>query len=245
MNLLSLILQEAARREREARTIWGFFSDQMDGDDGGRRRQRRSLKQRLGFKVMRCCGATWGFRPATVSVRGADDDDDNDDRIEPDVEVMNTPQFPEERELDLRCLSPFTISSPASSGMNLATALAAERRLRESPRGTEEGFVESSTEFDSIAGMMGSETPLRVSLMRLLEETDGGGGDGGNLGVTEKKIEEARNDSVCCVCMGRKKGAAFIPCGHTFCRVCSRELWLNRGSCPLCNRPILEILDIF
>ncbi|KAJ6956196.1 hypothetical protein NC652_007328 [Populus alba x Populus x berolinensis] len=45
--------------------------------------------------------------------------------------------------------------------------------------------------------------------------------------------------------MERKKGAAFIPCGHAFCRVCSREMWVNRGSCPICNRSILDILDIF
>lgn len=234
-----MILQEAARREREARTIWGFLTDQMDGVDGGGRR-RPSLKQRLGFKVMGCCGATWGFRPPTVSVREGGDDDD---RRVPDVEVMNTRRFPE---LDRSCLSPLSVQSPGPSGMNLATALAAERRLRASPRGAEGGFLESdNNDFDTLGGMMGTGTPLRVSLMRLLEETDGGAGGCGNLGVAEKKREEAGNDSMCCVCMGRKKGAAFIPCGHTFCRVCSRELWLNRGSCPLCNRPIIEILDIF
>lgn len=49
----------------------------------------------------------------------------------------------------------------------------------------------------------------------------------------------------CCVCMIRSKGAAFIPCGHTFCRLCSRELWVQRGNCPLCNTAILQVLDIF
>ncbi|KAG5614069.1 hypothetical protein H5410_013893 [Solanum commersonii] len=89
-------------------------------------------------------------------------------------------------------------------------------------------------------------TPTRMSLMRLLEVTEVYEGEllmekeeegGGGVGVG--------SDSVCCVCMRRKKGAAFIPCGHTFCRVCSRELWVNRGYCPLCNRSILEILDIY
>ncbi|KAG4948822.1 hypothetical protein AAZX31_15G107600 [Glycine max] len=115
----------------------------------------------------------------------------------------------------------------SGSGMNLAAALAAERQLRV-PQ--EEGG--------------GVRAPWRVSLMRLLEETEGG-----DAATAEKEKEKEENvlgnDSVCCVCMGRKKGAALIPCGHTFCRVCSRELWLNRGSCPLCNRSILEILDIF
>ncbi|XP_076916715.1 uncharacterized protein LOC143576531 [Bidens hawaiensis] len=99
-----------------------------------------------------------------------------------------------------------------SPRMNLATALAAEHDTQSTPDNN-------------------NTTPARMSLMRLLEETD--------------DQDEKGTDSVCCVCMGRKKGAAFIPCGHTFCRVCSRELWLNRGSCPLCNRSILEILDIF
>uniref|UniRef100_A0A0A0KMY7 RING-type domain-containing protein n=2 Tax=Cucumis sativus TaxID=3659 RepID=A0A0A0KMY7_CUCSA len=243
MSLLSVILQEAARREREARTIWGFLTDQMDGIDGGGRR-RPSLKQRLGFKVMGCCGATWGFRPPSDSVRDGGGEDD--DRRVPDLEVMNTRR--EERELNRSCLSPLSVQSPGPSGMNLATALAAERRLRASPRGAEGDIVEfNNNDFDSAVGMMETGTPLRVSLLRLLEETDGGcdDGGGGNLGVAEKKRDETRNDSMCCVCMGRKKGAAFIPCGHTFCRICSRELWLNRGSCPLCNRPIIEILDIF
>ncbi|KAI5058882.1 hypothetical protein GOP47_0027052 [Adiantum capillus-veneris] len=52
-------------------------------------------------------------------------------------------------------------------------------------------------------------------------------------------------DGMCCVCMVGLKGAAFIPCGHTFCRRCSRELWRGRGTCPLCNRYIREILDIY
>ena len=91
--------------------------------------------------------------------------------------------------------------------MNLAAALDAERELAA-----------------EAAGPM----PLRA-LMRLAAETDGqnrkrrkmDGGDGGPV------------DVVCCVRMERNKGAAFIPCGYTYFRVCSRELWLNRGSCPL------------
>lgn len=126
----------------------------------------------------------------------------------------------QQQETDPECVGPAGLGS----GMNLAAALAAERQLR----GPQEEAVRAPG------------TPWRVSLMRLLEETE-----------AEKEKEKEKeenvlgNDSVCCVCMGRKKGAALIPCGHTFCRVCSRELWLNRGSCPLCNRSILEILDIF
>jgi len=45
--------------------------------------------------------------------------------------------------------------------------------------------------------------------------------------------------------MARAKGAAFIPCGHTFCRACARELLAGRGRCPLCNAAIVDVLDIF
>ncbi|KAK1412658.1 hypothetical protein QVD17_34082 [Tagetes erecta] len=94
----------------------------------------------------------------------------------------------------------------------------------------------------------GEPTVARMSLMSLLEveasiymndddddaavEDSGDGGDGGGY-------------NNCCVCMVRHKGAAFIPCGHTFCRHCSRELFVKRANCPLCNHFILEILDIF
>uniref|UniRef100_A0A0D9XFD6 RING-type domain-containing protein n=1 Tax=Leersia perrieri TaxID=77586 RepID=A0A0D9XFD6_9ORYZ len=89
----------------------------------------------------------------------------------------------------------------------------------------------------------------RVSLMALLEQAErqwsaetpaavkeegkhgvaGGGGVGGR----------------CCVCMARGKGAAFIPCGHTFCRACAGELRAARGRCPLCNAAIHDVLNLF
>lgn len=105
--------------------------------------------------------------------------------------------------------------------------------------------------------------PARMSLMDLLEETDRHmgfegtryrvGDDGENRnekdeeeGEEEEVVEENyRIEENCCVCMVRHKGAAFIPCGHTFCRQCSRELWVSRGHCPLCNNSIVEILDLF
>ncbi|KAM7498354.1 hypothetical protein LguiA_022768 [Lonicera macranthoides] len=105
----------------------------------------------------------------------------------------------------------------AAPGMNLAAALEAERL--------------------NVVPTIERPGEQLKSLMRLFEETDGGDG--------EKKGKSEISDSLCCVCMERSKGAAFIPCGHTYCRVCSRELWLNRGCCPLCNRSIVEILDIF
>ncbi|KAI3760253.1 hypothetical protein L1987_50646 [Smallanthus sonchifolius] len=121
---------------------------------------------------------------------------------------------------------------------------------------------QSLTEEDRGAGGEGGEpTAVRMSLMSLLE-VEGSAyldGDDDEEEVEEEEaaaaVEEVGGDggggggeykyNNCCVCMVRHKGAAFIPCGHTFCRLCSRELFVKRASCPLCNNLILEILDIF
>ncbi|XP_071737219.1 uncharacterized protein [Rutidosis leptorrhynchoides] len=184
----------------------------MDGDD--RLRRRRSLHERLGLA---CCGSIWGIRPSTMSIHGDDDHVGLVDQVDQLPEVIRT--LPDSNS-DLDCVFP-------SPRMNLAAALAAERQSRSTVEGGESLTSDNNRLTTPV-------TPSRVSLMRLLEETD-----------DQDEKEVMGNDLVCCVCMGRKKGAAFIPCGHTYCRVCSRELWLNRGSCPLCNRAILEILDIF
>ncbi|CAL5183960.1 unnamed protein product [Lathyrus oleraceus] len=216
MSQLGLLLQET---RAESRTILGLLREQMDGVDGVPRR-RRSFKERFGFIGIGCCGATRGFRSSSSS---------------------SSSQLPQQQISDTDpvqdpsvCLGPNPTASGSSSGnMNLAAALAAERHLR---RPAVENIV---------GGGRTPGTPWRVSLMRLLEETENGDTVAAKAVTEVKESGVAGNDSVCCVCMGRNKGAAFIPCGHTFCRVCSRELWLNRGSCPLCNRSILEILDIF
>ncbi|XP_065877184.1 uncharacterized protein [Euphorbia lathyris] len=188
------------------------------------------IKERLRFKGgFGCCGATWSFRHTGVPGRDDDESQQRQEQQQEEIERRNSDPNRSPGRVDL---------TNAASGMNLAAALAAERQFREANVGVSVSEGEGEE-----AGGRGT-TPVRVSLMRLLEETEtemeaaesekgkGGGGEGGN-------------DTVCCVCMVRKKGAAFIPCGHTYCRVCSREVWVNRGNCPLCNRSIIEILDIF
>lgn len=98
------------------------------------------------------------------------------------------------------------------------------------------------------------EGSVRMSLMSLLAETDREMGiDSAYVmedevhdqdQVEEENVESGDNYD-CCVCMVRYKGSAFIPCGHTFCRLCSRKLYVQRPNCPICNGFILEILDIF
>ncbi|OWM79792.1 uncharacterized protein LOC116204046 [Punica granatum] len=192
----------------------------MDGIE--RSRMWKSLKQRLGLKRMGCCGAIFG--PARAGTTAA-----------PTITIIETLNMDDEysdpddngSRRSSTFSAPFVSQVPSAAGMNLAMALAAERNLR-------------GTGPDAAAAVGRVKT-----LMALIEETDGV-----DLKVGRRRRERRGGagggcDGVCCVCMERNKGAAFIPCGHTFCRACSRELWIGRGSCPICNRSILEILDIF
>lgn len=258
MSRLAVLLQESVD-PAGGLTILGLLRKRMDGTDS-RIRRRKSFKERMGFKGMGCCGGPiWGFQATTISVH--DDDDDGDEgevqEAQGDTEIHN--QLPQQHQQEPGVTPRLALEqlqygsepecaanspTPVSSSLNLAAALAAERHYRASREPdamaageTGNGGTIASGPIMTVGTAPG--TPLRVSLMRLLEEAEDGDGEGGAAGVA------VGSDSMCCVCMGRKKGAAFIPCGHTYCRVCSRELWLNRGSCPLCNRPILEILDIF
>ncbi|XP_060174270.1 uncharacterized protein LOC132604933 [Lycium barbarum] len=108
---------------------------------------------------------------------------------------------------------------------------------------------EESVEDGDESTKEGGEEPVRMSLMALLAESEG---SSYMMGEDEDEDEDDGGGDVgggelnnCCVCQVRHKGAAFVPCGHSFCRLCSRELWVEGGNCPLCNNFILEILDIF
>lgn len=162
---------------------------------------------------------------------------------------------------------------PREGSRRLSAALADERSLsaREAVAAQEAAEAEAAAAAAAAASEAegnGHPQPpgeedgqVRMSLMDLLEETDRQMGFEGSrymMGDEDDDEEEEEDDEDgvvggegngvehnCCVCMVRHKGAAFIPCGHTFCRLCSRELWVSRGNCPLCNNFILEILDIF
>ncbi|KAJ0258025.1 hypothetical protein HA466_0068950 [Hirschfeldia incana] len=164
-----------------------------------------SLKQRLRFDWVGCCGGPTLLRLTGSEAPIADEDVDEEEENSGQnlvVDLSNSVPDPG-LVVETDCLTRGT--------RNLAEALAEERLAR---------------------GEHVSEA--KVPLMKLLAETEG-------CDVTTW----TGADTLCCVCMGREKGAAFIPCGHTYCRVCSREIWMNRGSCPLCNRSILDVLDLY
>ncbi|KAM3376419.1 polycomb group RING finger protein 6-like [Capsicum galapagoense] len=123
-----------------------------------------------------------------------------------------------------------------------------EYEVEEESEEDEEENEEDNTEEGEDEAKEGEE-PVRMSLMALLAESEG---SPYMMGEDEDEDEDDSGAYVgedhlnnCCVCQVRHKGAAFVPCGHSFCRLCSRELWVEGGNCPLCNNFILEILDIF
>ncbi|KAL2630801.1 hypothetical protein R1flu_015487 [Riccia fluitans] len=110
------------------------------------------------------------------------------------------------------------------------------------------------------------QDPPRRSLMSLLQQEDaenmllwcarrlslGGNANTNHSEFSEEvgvepdpKMGDTEVDSICCICMVGTKGAAFIPCGHTFCRGCTRKLYIERGLCPLCNQEIQDVLNIY
>ncbi|KAI9182527.1 hypothetical protein LWI28_026235 [Acer negundo] len=141
----------------------------------------------------------------------------------------------------------------------------AEAEALATPEAVAVAVAVGGSEAEAAASSSEEAHPVRMSLMDLLEETDREMGVEGSKYMMgeddEEEFEEEEEEEEvveaggggggggieynCCVCMVRHKGAAFIPCGHTFCRLCSRELWVQRGNCPLCNNFIVEILDIF
>ncbi|CAK8541413.1 unnamed protein product [Lathyrus sativus] len=61
----------------------------------------------------------------------------------------------------------------------------------------------------------------------------------------DDELGEGAMEGTCCICTVKHKAAAFAPSVHSFCRMCSRELMVAKGNCPLCNNFISEILEIF
>jgi len=167
----------------------------MEGGDY--RRRWTSLKQRLGFKGMGCCGATWRPTSSTLTIMEALQEEQHMEQ----VELVSTVNH-----------------APAPAVMNLAMALAAERNSRDENAGP----------------------PTEVkSLMRLIEETDG-------VDWRKKRRRDKGVDSdwVCCVCMERSKGAAFIPCGHTFCR-CGSTVGLVLFATVRSSRSLISFEIVF
>ncbi|KAG6411885.1 hypothetical protein SASPL_124538 [Salvia splendens] len=117
----------------------------------------------------------------------------------------------------------------------------------------------SGAAWTSSVSVPASDVPVQTSQNRVMfrhpsgrvsaaPESDPGMLQGAEIGAVQQDFLSSslrRNSSGRNERSGRHKGAAFDPCGHSFCRLCSREMWVQGGNCPLCNNYVLEILDIF
>ncbi|KAL4587957.1 hypothetical protein LXL04_000834 [Taraxacum kok-saghyz] len=105
-----------------------------------------------------------------------------------------------------------------------------------------------------------AEGEQQISLMSLLSDHHGSNYAAGPDEHVEEHHEEPEPEPVpepkqeeedigdCNICGGCKvkhKGTAFGPCGHTFCKNCTKELHVSIGNCPTCSNYMLEILDIY
>ncbi|XP_038996502.1 E3 ubiquitin-protein ligase CSU1-like [Hibiscus syriacus] len=103
-------------------------------------------------------------------------------------------------------------------------------------------------------GTAEGEETVKMSLMDLLGESGSSYiNEDEEYCEEEEEEEEEKEETVqskgmeftCCVCKVNITSSAYMPCTHTFCRLCSKEFSVQRGSCPLCNAFVLEILEIF
>ncbi|XP_018438100.1 E3 ubiquitin-protein ligase complex SLX5-SLX8 subunit SLX8-like [Raphanus sativus] len=177
------------------------------------------------------------------SVREHGDGDDDRIRRHPVV------KFVDERQMSAR-------EAVAAQEAAEAEAAAAGSDDDDGEEEEEEDSEEEGTEEKADAPQQPKQT---MSLMDLLEETDR------QMGLTgasyamddeeedeyEEEEEEEEEDGGgegevnCCVCQVNIRGATFTPCGHTFCKLCSKELMAQKGHCPVCSSFVLEFLEIF
>ncbi|XP_073270401.1 uncharacterized protein [Primulina huaijiensis] len=229
--------EEPLPRVQSNRTLLDIIQDDQDprGEDGGQ--SWRHLTERLRLSCRSSSGSGWTSTAPNVTVNN-----DGGNRMMP-RRLFNFSSDSTERNIsDVSRRS----TERAIGRFEQTTSLLPMRRSQ-TPREAD-NINHNSNEGEGAAEVEQQLYSGRVSLMTLLAETDG------SIYMLEEEekgvvdLEEftgGGGDSNCCVCMIRRKGAAFIPCGHTFCRMCSRQLLVERRNCPLCNAPIHEILDIF
>ncbi|KAK4765863.1 hypothetical protein SAY87_007505 [Trapa incisa] len=103
----------------------------------------------------------------------------------------------------------------------------------------------------------GEEGQPRMSLMDLLGDYEEEEDEEEDYDKEEEEEEEEEEDGgsevaeadgykcCCCVCMVKHKVQPMVPCGHSYCKLCTKEMYVSRGNCPICNNFIQEIITVF
>ncbi|KAK6163157.1 hypothetical protein DH2020_000021 [Rehmannia glutinosa] len=248
---------EPLQRIQSNRTLLDIIrEDQTSGVSGGRRSWRK-LREKMRLRSRGTGGSAWS---STVPIPASDVPLNNNHNYNNRTMMMMTrrPSTRFNANIDSAESTQLEISSPppnraierANGRFEHTSSLTRRRLIRENnhllheeEEDDEEPSADTVEEEEEVDGT--AEQPVRMSLMALLAETDRQMGLEGSayiMNEEEDEVEEEESAAVtggvngvgynsCCVCMVRHKGAAFIPCGHTFCRLCSRELWvLNESS---------------
>lgn len=198
------------------------------------------------------------------SVRVSNPMENYTDPMEPDSDNrVRHSNFSDHRMMSAReAVAAQEAADAASAAAAAAEAAEEEKEQNENNENGNENENEESTTGSEEEESSPTSEPVRMSLMDLLHETDRemgfegssyGMGFGENFFDDDEEDDEYEDDEddgtggefTCCVCMVKHKNPPLGACGHTFCRLCSKELMVSRGNCPTCSNFILEILDAF
>ncbi|KAE8664841.1 hypothetical protein F3Y22_tig00112738pilonHSYRG00633 [Hibiscus syriacus] len=197
------------------------FTDANHTDDGGERaragKPRPQLARRTSVRFDNHDPPDATIKPQNVH---HDDDNDNDE----DDFLSEGSLTRKERSLSAR---------EAVASQEAAEAAAAVAKQEEAEKN----------------GSPESEEPVKMSLMDLLgdeyEEDDEEEEEEEEQEDEEEIVQSKGIEFTCSICNVNISSSAYMPCAHTFCRLCSKELSVQRGSCPLCTAYVSEILHIF
>ncbi|CDW53954.1 zf-C3HC4 3 domain containing protein [Trichuris trichiura] len=58
--------------------------------------------------------------------------------------------------------------------------------------------------------------------------------------------DDQEEQDECKICMVSRVDSAFYPCGHySMCYPCAKLTFRKQGVCPICRKPIRDVLKIF
>ena len=58
-------------------------------------------------------------------------------------------------------------------------------------------------------------------------------------------LQVLMRDSLCTICVTRRKDCFYIPCGHSFCMPCACQMYETNSLCPVCRSSVTRVQSIF
>ena len=61
-----------------------------------------------------------------------------------------------------------------------------------------------------------------------------------------REVEREREDKLCCICQDEEKCIMMLPCRHLcICERCQALLKNHGNSCPMCRRPVKQMIKAY